>query len=115
VRHTVISASPVSPATEWRFGTGKRSVSVKVQPRLTVTSNEAAIQAALQGFGVTRLMSYQIARHVESGRLTRVLADCEPPALPVHVLHRQDRHASAKVRGFVDLLVERLRADIARM
>jgi len=115
VRHTVISASPVSPATEWRFGTGKKSVSVKVQARLTVTSNEAAIQAALLGFGVTRLMSYQIARHVESGRLTRVLADFEPPALPVHVLHRQDRHASAKVRGFVDLLVERLRAEMARM
>lgn len=114
-RHTIIAASPVSPTIEWRFADGRKGVSVKVRPRLTVTSNEAAIQAALLGFGVTRLMSYQIATHLAAGRLQRVLAACEPPPLPIHVLHREARHASAKVRSFVDLLVERLRADLARI
>ena len=113
VPHRVICAIPVSPANEWRFGTGKMLESVKIHPRLTVTNNDAAIQAALQGLGVTRLMSYQIAAHLAAGRLTRVLADYEPPPLPIHVLHREGRQASAKVRSFVDLLVERLRADIA--
>lgn len=113
VTHSVICASPVSPANEWRFGTGKMVESVKIHPRLTVTNNDAAIQAALQGLGVTRLMSYQIAAHLAAGRLTRVLADYEPPPLPIHVLHREGRQVSAKVRSFVDLLVERLRADIA--
>lgn len=113
VTHRVICAIPVSPANEWRFGTGKMLESVKIHPRLTVTNNDAAIQAALQGLGVTRLMSYQIAAHLAAGRLTRVLADYEPPPLPIHVLHREGRQASAKVRSFVDLLVERLRADIA--
>jgi len=89
------------------------SVGVKVHPRLAVTNNEAAIQGALQGFGVTRLMSYQIAAHLAAGRLKRVLSDFEPPALPIHVLHREGRQASVKVRSFVDLLVERLRADLA--
>lgn len=112
-RHTVISASPVSPATEWHFSAGKKRLSAKVQPRLTVTSNDAAIQAALQGFGITRLMSYQIAAHLAAGRLQRLLADYEPPPLPIHVLHREGRQASAKVRTFVDLLVQRLRADTA--
>lgn len=117
VGHTIIAASPVSPAIEWRFGGArkgaKKGVSVKVHPRLTVTSNEAAIQAALLGFGVTRLMSYQVAAYLAAGRLQRVLGDCEPPALPIHVLHREARHAAAKVRSFVDLLVERLRGDPA--
>ena len=113
VRHTIISATPVSPATEWRFGAGKNAVRVKVLPRLTVTNNDGAIQAALQGFGVTRLMSYQISAHLAAGRLKQVLADYEPPPLPIHVLHREGRQASAKVRRFVDLLVERLRADTA--
>ncbi|HPT26654.1 MAG TPA: LysR family transcriptional regulator [Bryobacteraceae bacterium] len=113
VTHRVICAIPVSPANEWRFGTGKMLESVKIVPRLTVTNNDAAIQAALQGLGVTRLMSYQIAAHLAAGRLTRVLADYEPPPLPIHVLHREGRQPSAKVRSFVDLLVERLRADIA--
>jgi DNA-binding transcriptional LysR family regulator len=113
VRHSVISARPVSPTVDWRFGAGKKSLAVKVRPRLSVTNNDAAIHAALQGFGVTRLMSYQVAAHLADGRLTRVLTDYEPPPLPIHVMHLEGRQASAKVRSFVDLLVDRLRGDTA--
>ena len=112
-RHTVISASAVSPSAEWRFVTEKKTIGVKVSPRLTVTGNDAAIQAALQGFGVTRLLSYQVASHLASGQLKAVLSDYEPSRLPIHVLHREGRQASAKVRMFVDLLVDRLRTDKA--
>lgn len=112
-RHTVIAASPVSPTVDWKFVTGKKTISVRVKPRLTVTNNEAAIVAAVQGFGVTRLLSYQIAPYLASGRLNRVLSEYEPPRLPIHVLHSEGRQASAKVRTFVDLLVERLRNDKA--
>ena len=112
-KHTVVAASPVSPSVDWKFTTGKKTTSVKLAPRLTVTSNEAAIVAAVQGFGVTRLLSYQIAAFLESGQLKAVLIDYEPPRLPIHVLHSEGRQASAKVRTFVDMLVERLRADKA--
>ena len=112
-KHAVVAASPVSPSVDWKFTTGKKTTSVKLAPRLTVTSNEAAIVAAVQGFGVTRLLSYQIAAFLESGQLKAVLIDYEPPRLPIHVLHSEGRQASAKVRTFVDMLVERLRADKA--
>lgn len=110
-RHTIIAASPVSPTVDWRFAAGRRTISVKVNPRLTVTNNEAAIVAALQGFGVARLLSYQVASHVAAGELQIVMSEYEPPRLPIHVLHREGRQASAKVRTFVDLLVENLRTD----
>ncbi len=115
VAHCVIAASPVSPAVDWKFSHGKKtgSVSVKLTPRLSVTSNDAAIVAAAQGFGVTRLLSYQIAPYLASGQLKAVLTDYEPPRLPIHVLHSEGRQASGKVRSFVDLLVENLRADEA--
>ena len=112
-RHTVVAASPVSPSVDWKFVTGKKTASVRLTPRLTVTSNEAAIVAAVQGFGVTRLLSYQIAAFLASGKLKAVLSEYEPQRLPIHVLHSEGRQASAKVRTFVDLLVERLRADKA--
>lgn len=111
--HTIIAASAVSPSTDWGFVEGKRRVTAKVRPRLAVTSNDAAIRAALQALGVTRLMSYQVAEHLATGRLVRVLADYEPPPLPIHVIHLEGRLASAKLRGFVDLLVERLRSETA--
>lgn len=113
VGHEIISASPVSPTVEWRFGGGRKSITVRVRPRLTVTSNDAAVQAAIQGFGITRLMSYQVASHLKAGRLRRVLSDFEPPPLPIHVIHLESRQTSAKVRSFVDLLVDNLRGDAA--
>lgn len=109
-RHAIVAASPVSPSVEWRFGAGKQSVTAKIKPRLSVTSNDAAIRAALLGFGITRLMSYQVADHLAAGRLERVLVAREPPPLHIHVIHVEGRQASAKVRGFVDLLVDRLRS-----
>ena len=112
-RHTIVAANAVSPSVEWPFGSGKQRITTKVRPRLFVTSNDAAIHATLLGFGITRLMSYQVAAHVAGGRLKRVLTGYEPPPVPIHVMHIEGRHASAKVRAFVDLLVGRLRAEPA--
>ncbi|MFA5982510.1 MAG: LysR family transcriptional regulator [Methylococcaceae bacterium] len=107
--HVIISASGVSPLVEWKFA---NAITIKVQPRLTVTNNDCAIDAALSGLGVTRLLSYQIAAYLESGQLQTVLDDFAPEALPVHVLHQEGRYVSAKVRTFVDLIVAKLRLEI---
>lgn len=108
-QHNIVAAATGSwSALEWKFAQG---ITVRIKPRLTVTSNDSAIEAAVQGMGVTRLLSYQIAPYLASGQLQTVLSDFEPAHLPVHVIHREGRYASAKVRSFVDLMVERLRSD----
>jgi DNA-binding transcriptional LysR family regulator len=111
--HSIVSASPVSPTIDWKFGRGSGATAVRVKPRLTVTSNDAAIEAAVRGFGITRLMSYQPAPQLESGQLKLILTDFEPAPMPIHVLHREGRQPSAKVRCFVDLIVARLRENPA--
>lgn len=111
--HAIIAASGVSPTNEWKFRQGAKSLTVRVQPRLTVNNNDAAIEGVLQGFGITRLLSYQIAPQVASGRLKIILNEFEPPPLPIHILHSEGRYASAKIRSFVDLIAERLRKDRA--
>lgn len=113
--HTIISAGPVTPGLEWRFGRDKQQFNVRVQPRLTVTNNSAAVEAALMSLGITRLMSYQVAEQLASGHLVRLFQEHEPPALPVHVIHQEGRQASAKVRALVDTLVECLRKNAALM
>lgn len=110
--HSIIVASGLSPTVQWRFARDRAPVSVRVAPRLTVTSNDAAIEAAVSGIGITRLMSYQIGPQLASGRLQVVLAGYEPARVPIHVLHREGRNPSAKVRSFVDLIAERLRANV---
>jgi DNA-binding transcriptional LysR family regulator len=84
-----------------------------VKPRLSVTSNDAAIEAAARGLGVTRLLSYQVAPALATGQLEIVLREFEPPSVPIHVVHREGRHGSARIRAFVALMAERLRQDPA--
>ena len=48
---------------------------------------------------------------VKRGKLDRILERYEPPPWPIHVVHREGRHVAQKARAFVDLAVERLRAD----
>jgi len=111
--HTLIVAQGATPAPEWRFRSGGEVQVVKLAPRLQTTTNDAAMAAALGGFGLTRLLSYQVEAHVRSGALQPVLEAYEPAPLPVHLVHREGRHASLKARAFLDLAIERLRARLA--
>lgn len=106
--HKIVAASGVSPVMDWKFA---KDYTVRVKPRLTVTSNDAAIEAIQEGLGISRLLSYQVASHVNSGQLQTVLSEYEPKALPIHVVHREGRYASAKVRTFVELIVAQLRSQ----
>lgn len=107
----IVSAAGSWSAIEWKFLDGDKIMTHKIKPRLSVTGNDAAIAAAIQGLGITRVLSYQVAPFLASGQVQTLLSEYEPKPLPIHVLHREGRHASAKVRTFVDLMVERLRED----
>ena len=109
--HVIISATGVTPSPQWQLWDGGVSRNYKLRPRMTTNTNESAIAAAVSGFGLTRLMSYQVAQQLESGALKTVLAEFEPAPLPIHVVHREGRSASRKVRAFLDLAIEQLRAD----
>ena len=90
-------------------------LSVESRLELELNTNDGAIEAALRGFGLACLLSYQVARHCESGELTLVLEKHEPPPRPIHIVHREGRQASAKVRTFVDLMFDRLSGDTKRV
>lgn len=111
--HIIVLANAVTPTAEWRFMEGGETRNIMVQPRMSTTSNESALAAALGGFGITRLLSYQVADFLRDGSLKILLAEFELPTLPVHVVHRDGQHASKKARAFIDLVVERLRANPA--
>jgi len=113
LQHTVIAASSVTPTQDWRLHDGERVHSVKLQPRLSTTSNDAARAAALAGFGLTRLLSYQVAEALQQGRLVAVLPQLEPEPLPVHVVHHAGRHPAQRVRALLDMAVDGLRANPA--
>jgi len=109
--HTLISSSAGNLAHDWHFENQNKKHTVRIQPRLTTTTNQGAINAARTGMGITRIISYQVTQELEEGSLKTVLENYEPPPLPVHIIHREGRMASSKVRCFIDLLAGRLKLD----
>lgn len=108
--HIIVAAGAVTPTTEWRLAEDGVPRVVKVAPRMTTTSNDSALAAVLSGFGITQLLSYQVAELVRDGRLKTVLGKFEPPPLPVHVVHREGQYSSKKARAFIDMAAARLRS-----
>ncbi|MBY6208687.1 MULTISPECIES: LysR family transcriptional regulator [Halomonas] len=112
--HRIAAVSALSPIVEWRFGRDEKDT-VRISPRLRLSSVAAGIEAACHGWGLTRVLSYQIADELASGRLRVVLQDHEPAPWPIHLVHVEGRRAPAKVRSFVDFARDRLRARLADM
>lgn len=109
-----IHTPPLDAKAVWRFVDGEgRALDVPIAPRLRINSIEAARDLACQGRGMVRLYSYQLADALRDGRLEAVLQEAAPPPVPVHLLHREGRFVSSKLRAFVDFAAARLRADPA--
>ncbi|WP_397448036.1 LysR family transcriptional regulator [Pseudomonas sp. NA-150] len=113
LRRSTISAVFAEGTTDWRFQVAGEVLSLKPPSRLSVTSFPAAIHAALDGWGLTQVASYQVRAHLAAGRLCSVLDAFEMPPLTVQVVYVEGRRGSSKVRSFVDFCVERLREDFA--
>jgi DNA-binding transcriptional LysR family regulator len=92
--------------SDWDFVEDDGEVRVPSTPRFLTNSADAAILHAEQGGGLTRVMAYQAAEAIKAGRLQIVLAKFEQPPLPIHIVYPTSRLLSAKVRTFVDLVVE---------
>jgi DNA-binding transcriptional LysR family regulator len=104
--HRTILFGAMSASSDWRFAIDGREVRIALTPRLTTNSADAAIQYAAEDGGLTRVLAYQAADAIRNGRLKIVLAKFEQPTLPIHIVYPTSRLLSAKVRAFVDLVVE---------
>jgi len=97
----------------WTFHGNGTSSTFKPCSRFLLNCADVAIDAALAGRGITRVLSYMVAAHVKAGTLETVLDDFAPPAVPVHVVHKELGQTSALVRTVVDHFVERLKKEPA--
>src|SRR5262245_42580545 len=111
--HDCVTFESLMPQASWSFARGKWEVGAQIRPRLAVNTAEAAIDAALAGVGLTRVLAYQAAAALADGRLETVLREFQPPPAPVNLVHPGGRLLPRKVRAFLDLAAPRLRAAIA--
>jgi DNA-binding transcriptional LysR family regulator len=110
--HDCIASDVLDSPNVWRFGTGRSEIAVTVHPRMYVTTAEAAIDAAIAGTGIARLLSYQVARALTERTLTLALEEFEPSPQRVNLLHAGGKRVPLKLRAFLDFAASRLRARL---
>jgi DNA-binding transcriptional LysR family regulator len=106
LKHECVTFAGLMDAGSWGF---RDQEIVPVHSRLTTSTAEAAVDAAIAGAGLTCALSYQVADAVQAGRLTVVLRKFEPAPLPVSLIYVRESRITAKLRAFIDYAAPRLR------
>jgi DNA-binding transcriptional LysR family regulator len=107
-RHNCFTYEYVAPRNLWRFrdpGGGERSV--RISGTLHSNNGDLLAEAAALGAGIVFEPAFIVGPDVRAGRLVPLLQDFEPPAMPIYAVYPSRKHLSAKVRLFVDFLIER--------
>jgi DNA-binding transcriptional LysR family regulator len=105
---------PIAPDI-WAFASGETAATIPIRPRLIVNTAEAAVDAAVAGLGVTRVLSYQAAEALSAGTLALALQDFEPPPSPVSLVYAGQGLLPQKLRAFLDFAAPRLKARLAAL
>ncbi|MDP5253305.1 MULTISPECIES: LysR substrate-binding domain-containing protein [unclassified Vibrio] len=111
VHHKLIHPVTTGNVNQWPFYHQGKKLLVKFEPRLRCNQIGSALNAAILGQGITRLLSYQVVEEIDAGRLQPILVDFEAPPIPINVVHLEGRRVNAKTRLFIDLACERLREN----
>jgi DNA-binding transcriptional LysR family regulator len=105
----------IDPSTgrlfEWEFRRGKELLAVAVNGRLTVTDSGTKLGACLAGFGVAQVIDLGLEHHFQSGALINLFPDWSDERFPLYVYYTSRNHVPAKVRKFIDFIVDSLGKD----
>jgi len=100
----------VSPTTRraepLEFMIGRRRREVVLPGCVSVSGVDAYLGCCEAGLGIAQMPRYRIVDALKSGRLRELLPSHPPPPLPMTILYPQQRQMPARLRVFVDWLVE---------
>jgi LysR family transcriptional regulator, regulator for bpeEF and oprC len=102
-------ASPTTHRIEpLEFMAGRKRREVIMPGHVTVSGVEAYLACCEAGLGLAQFPRYRVAEGVANGTLREVLPATPPPSLPVTVLYPVHRQMPARLRVFVDWVVEQM-------
>ncbi len=107
-QHSCLSFSLSGHADEWEFSRGSERERVTVTGRYRATSSLAVRDAARAGCGLCLMPLIYIKKDIEEGALETVLGDWTSMQYSVYAVYPTRRYLPAKVRVFLDFVVEEL-------
>ncbi len=112
--HDCITFEGLMSPRAWTFRTGGGDQSISIHSRLVVNTAEAAIDMAIAGIGLTRVLSYQIAAALAERKLAIVLEAFEPTPAPISLVYHGHGLLPLKLRAFLDFATPQLRAVFSK-
>lgn len=106
--HNCFSYAHLTPPGQWRFidRNGEEQL-VRIAGNLSCNSGDLLVAAAVEGAGIVYEPNFIVGPAVRSGRLVQILKEYQSPPGDIWAAYPTRRHLSAKVRTFVDYLVQR--------
>jgi DNA-binding transcriptional LysR family regulator len=106
--HNCFTYEYISPRHLWRFlDAAGAERAVRVSGRLHSNNGDLLAEVAAQGAGIVFEPAFIVGPDVRAGRLVPLLQEYTAPPMPIYAVYPSRKHLSAKVRLFVDFLVER--------
>lgn len=94
-------------SASWHFKTAQgRNTEYKVQGNWNSNNGYAVLQAGLQGLGLLQLPEFYVQEAIDQQQLVCLLESFEPKDNGIWAVYPSNRHLSAKVRLFVEHLIE---------
>lgn len=87
----------VSP---WEFGPDK--VEVPLHFSIVHSHSLGALDLAIKGYGIARMLDCTLQSEIDSGRVIEVLPGTAPPPMPVHLVYPSGRYIPSRIRLFID-------------
>jgi DNA-binding transcriptional LysR family regulator len=109
--HSVIAGPMAFTGENWTLEKEGRVLSVRVEGRITVSTNEGAVAAAVAGLGLVATSQWGCRAELERGALVRVLPDWQTGTTALHAVFAAGRAAKPSARAFVDYLAGSLRNE----
>lgn len=107
--HTLVSSMQW---IQWHLiGPNQQELNLAIKPRIQVNDFASIYSLVLAGAGIAPVPMMLAASALRSGNLVHVLDDWSFDAAPIHALYPSNRHLSAKVRSFIDFILESVRPN----
>lgn len=106
-RHRCIGYAYGANRDEWVLQGPGGEARARIGARLQINNGDAIQAAIREGYGISLQPDFIAADDLAAGRVVQVLPEWRLPEIAIHAVYPPARTLSAKVRSFVDFLVER--------
>ena len=107
-RHSCLGYTYTNSGDAWSLSRSGQDLPISIAATIKADNGDLLRLAALSGAGLIFQPHFIVEEDLQAGRLVQVLAEYASRELGIYAIYPSRKHLSAKVRTFVDFLVERL-------